>query len=75
MPVSFLNIFGEVLHVHDAAMSCDGLDLEVGGFEQLACLLHALFLDVVGERLAHFLFEDGGKVARADPRFRGQHGS
>lgn len=55
---------GEILHVHDAAVESHGLDLDVGGGEEVGCVLHASRADEIRQGLALFSVKDGGEVAR-----------
>ena len=57
---------GKVLHVHNAAMQGNRLDLQFGCVEQIGRVFHAPPTDVFGYRLTGFFFENGGKITEAD---------
>ena len=48
---------GEVLHVQNAAVLGDGLDLQGGAVQQLGGQAHPLLVDMVGEGLPGFPVE------------------
>lgn len=52
-----LEELGEILHVHDAAVESHGTDLDVGGGEEVGCVLHASRADEIRQGLALFFCE------------------
>ena len=56
----------EIVYIQNTAMLRDGLDLQIGGFEQVFCMMDTAGVYVGGEGLPTFFFKQSRKVAGAD---------
>ena len=70
----FFKDFGEILRVDNSAVKGDGLYLKMRGLEQMRCVLHSSFRNIIRQVFFTFLFEYGGKIARAYLHSRGDGG-
>ena len=67
-----LEQLGKVLYIHDAAVQGNGLDLQIGGIEQVDGIFDAPRPYVFRERFTCFFFEYGAKISQANPLTGGQ---
>ena len=57
---------GKIMHIHNAAVLGNGLDLQPGVSQKMLCVVDPTAVDKVCDGLSRFLFEQRRQIAAAD---------